>query len=183
MEEHVDALHCYLRQTPAESDAAETKTATAVTRLLMVLPSERKSELDAEAMTDVFLEELEDMPWWAVKSACKRWLRHDCGTDERGQLYNYRWAPDPGTLWRVAYGETYQVKERIRQLQRVLDARPYVDCSSLFADGRAAMGGLNKLLKMGTADRTLTFAQAVEIGTKTPGEAPMTDDRDDEEHR
>jgi hypothetical protein len=163
MQEHIDSLSSYLRETPADSDDAETKIASAVTSLLLVLPSARKSELGAEARADVYLDVLDDVPWWAVKAAIKRWHRHDCGKDERGQEYDYRWAPDPGTLRRVAYGETWEVKQRIRELERIMSAREFVDCSKQLELGRAAMKGLEIGLKRGDAG-SLSFDQAVELG-------------------
>lgn len=167
IQQHLDSLDFYLRQTPAESDEAETKIASAVTSLLLVLPSARKSELGAEARADVYLDVLDDVPWWAVKAACKRWHRHDCGKDERGHEYDYRWAPDPGTIRRIAYGETWQVKQRMRDLQKVLEARPYVDCTKQLDDGRAAMRGFN-LARAKDADAAsrMTFAEAVKLGNE-----------------
>lgn len=163
MQEHIDSLLSYLQETTAESDEAETQTASEVTSLLQVLPSARKSELGAEARADVYLDVLDDVPWWAVKAAIKRWHRHDCGTDERGEPHDYRWAPGPGTLRQVAYRETWGIKQRIRDLQKVLDAREHVDCSKQLADGRAAMRGLSIHLKT-AAGEPITFADAVALG-------------------
>jgi hypothetical protein len=163
IKEHIDSLLSYLQETPAESDEAQTQIASAVTSLQLVLPSARKSELGAEARADVYLEVLDDVPWWAVKAAIKRWHRHDCGADERGQPYDYRWAPDAGTLRRVAHGEIWQIKQRIRDLEKVLDARKFIECSKELEFGRSAMRGLKIGLKFGDA-RQMTFAQAVERG-------------------
>src|SRR6185437_8078053 len=91
IQEHIDSLRSYLAETPANSVDAETKTAAEVTKLLLVLPSSRKSELGAEACADVFLDVLDDEPWWAVKAGCRRWYRRDCGNDENGKPYDYRW--------------------------------------------------------------------------------------------
>lgn len=160
---HIDSLRSCLQETIADCDEAGTHVASAVTWLQMALPSARKSELGAEALADVYLEVLDDVPWWAVKAAAKRWLRHDCGVDERGQPYNYRWMPDPGTLRRITFGETWRFKQRIYALQRVLDARQYVDCSKQLADGRAAMRGLSIHLRNATGE-PLSFADAVALG-------------------
>lgn len=171
IEEHLDSLLSCLDQTPSQSDEAEASTAAAVTNLLMVLPSSKKTEFGSEARTDVYLDVLDDVPWWAVKSACRRWHRHECGKDERGEQYDYRWVPDPGTLRRIAYGETWQIKDRISALKKVLDAQPYVDCTKQLEDGRAAMAGLAKLRTEGRLDSTVTFAQAIEIANKSAQQA------------
>lgn len=169
IEEHLDSLLSYLDQTPGRSDEAEASTAAAVTNLLMVLPSSKKTDVGSEARADVYLDVLDDVPWWAVKAACKRWHRHECGKDERGEPYDYRWVPDPGTLRRIAYGETWQIKERIKDLRRVLDARPYVDCTKQLEDGRAAIRGLNILMKRGEA-ASATFSEAIALGNAEAGQ-------------
>lgn len=166
MSEHIVSLRSYLAETSANSIDAETKIAAAVTNLLLVLPSSRKSELGAEARADVYLDVLDDVPWWAVKAACKRWHRHDCGNDENGRPYDYRWAPDPGTLRRTAYGETWQVKERIRAIEKTLNARQYIDCTEQLEAGKAAMRGLNIRMKEGRVGDPLTFAEAVKLGNE-----------------
>lgn len=169
MEEHIASLRSYLAETPAESVDAESKMAAAITALLLVLPTSRKSDLGQEARADVYLDVLDDVPWWAVKAAIKSWHRHDCGNDELGKPYDYRWAPDPGTLRRCAYGETWDVKQRIRKLEKVLSARVYIDCSAQLEAGKAAMAGLGMALKDGTATG-LSFAAAIARSQQPAGE-------------
>lgn len=168
MEDHVASLRSYLCQTAEHSEEAETRIASDIAAMLLVLPGARKSDLGAEAKADVYLDVLDDVPWWALKAAIKKWHKHDCGTDERGKPYDYRWAPDPGTLRRVAYGETWPVKARIAEIMPVLQAREYVDCSAQLAEGRAAMAGLNRALKSGDLDaaQAMTFKDAIEAGTE-----------------
>lgn len=167
MEDHIGSLRSYLAETSENSQEAETSIASSVAALLMVLPSARKSELGAEAKADVYLDVLDDVPWWALKAAIRRWHKHDAGTDENGRPYDYRWAPDPGTLRRIAYGETWPVKSRIREIEFVLGAREFIDCSEQLARGKAAMAGLNSALQTGdlTAASKLTFAEAVKLGS------------------
>jgi hypothetical protein len=169
---HLDSLHSLLRDTPAASVFAETKVATAVSKLLTVLAGERKSNLAEEARSDVYLDVLDDVAWWAVDAAVRAWFRHDCGTDERGRPHDYKWAPDPGTLRKIALSLTYPIGARIRTMQRVLEAREYVDCSKQLAAGRAALDCLNKAIKAGdlAAAQTLTFDQAVKLGSSNGNE-------------
>lgn len=164
MEDHIASLRSYLAETAENSHAAETSIATQIATLLMVLPSARKSELGAEAKADVYLDVLDDVPWWALKAAIRKWHKHDAGLDENSRPYDYRWAPDPGTLRRIAYGETWQVHDRIRQIEPVLHAREYVDCSEQMARGRAAMAGLQKAMKNGTLRGSMTFDEAIALG-------------------
>jgi len=174
MRSHVDNLRSYLRQTPAESVEAETVTATVVSKLLTVLAGERKSDLAEGARADVYLEVLDDVPCWAVDAAAKLWFRHDCGTDEKGKPHDYIWAPDPGTLRKIALRQTYEMTGRIGKLQRLLDAREFVDCAPQLVDGRAAMVGLMRAIGKGEASK-LTFAEAVKLGSEPdkPAQAPI----------
>lgn len=167
MVSHRDSLRSSLLDTPAMSVTAETKVATAVSKVLTVLGGERKSDLVEEARSDVYLDVLDDIPWWAVDFAVRSWFRHDCGTDERGQPYNYKWSPDPGTLRKIALKFTYPISARIETMQRVLEAREYVDCTKQLAAGRAALDGLNKAIRSGDLDaaRTMTFGEAVRLGS------------------
>jgi hypothetical protein len=166
MTDHRDNLRSSLLDTPAISVAAETKVATAVSKLLTVLAGERKSDLVEEARSDVYLDVLDDVAWWAVESAVRAWFKHDCGTDERGKAHNYVFAPDPGTLRKIALTFTYPIGARIGAVQRVLDARQYIDCRAQMEAGKLALAGLNKALKARDMDaaRALTFDAAIELG-------------------
>lgn len=171
MLQHQEILTGLLRDTPALSSSAETRVATSVSKLLTVLAGERKSDLIEEARSDVYLDVLDDVPCWAVENAVRRWFRHDCGTDERGKQHDYRWAPDPGTLRKIAQEDCSAFGERIWKIQRVLDAREYVDCNKQIEKGSAAMRGLFICLTGAGVESSLTFAKAVEIGSKPVREA------------
>jgi hypothetical protein len=168
MMDHQDALRFFLLDTPAVSVTAETRVATAVSKLLSVLAGERKSDLVEEARSDVYLDVLDDVPCWAVENAVRRWFKHDCGTDERGKPYDYRWAPDPGTLRKIAHEDYAVLRLRIGKIQRILDAREYVDCRPQMELGKLALAGLNSVLKTGnlTEAGKLTFERAIELGSQ-----------------
>lgn len=174
MRSHMDSLRSYLRQTPAESVEAESAVATAVSKLIAVLAGERKSDLAEGARADVYLEVLDDVPCWAVEAAVKLWFRHDCGTDEKGKPHDYKWAPDPGTLRKIALRQTYEMTGRIGKLERLLSARQYVDCSKQLEAGRSALEGLNQAIKSGdlATAAAMTFDQAVKLGSQ-PAHPPQ----------
>ncbi len=161
---HQDSLRSFLRDTPANSAQAETRIATAVSKLLTVLAGERKSDLVEEARSEVYLDVLDDVPCWAVEAAARRWFRHDCGTDERGKAHNYTFPPDPGTLRTIALHDVYALGARIGTVQRILDARAYVDCSAELEQGRLAMKGLALRKAEGRIDDPLSFEEAIELG-------------------
>lgn len=161
---HQDSLRSFLQNTPASSAEAETRVATAVSKLLTVLSGERKSDLVEEARGDVYLDVLDDVPCWAVESAVRRWFRHDCGTDERGRAHDYRWAPDPGTLRKIAQEDVYAIGARLAKVQRVLDAREYIDCTAQIERGKLAMAGLKVAIDRDPfAAGKLTFNEAIEL--------------------
>jgi hypothetical protein len=164
---HRDSLRSSLQDTPAASPEAEIKVAAAVSKLITLLPGERKSDLVEEARSEVYLDVLDDVPWWAVDLAARAWFKHDGGTDERGKAHNYVFTPDPGTLRKIALKFTYPISARIKTIQRVLEAREYVDCTKQLAANRAALNGLSKAIKAGDLDaaRSLTFDEAVRLGS------------------
>ena len=133
MAAHINSLRFCLRQTPAEGSDAETRVAIAVTRLRSVLGGARNSELGEEGAAETYLVVLDDVPCWAVEAAAWKWLRHDGGTDQRGKPHDYRFAPDPGTLRALARRIAWEFSARISAVQRVLDARQFVDCSKHLA--------------------------------------------------
>jgi hypothetical protein len=166
MAAHINSLRFYLRQTPAEGSDAETRVAIAVTRLRSVLGGARNSELGEEGAAETYLVVLDDVPCWAVEAAAWKWLRHDGGTDQRGKPHDYRFAPDPGTLRTIALRIAREFSARISAVQRVLDARQFVDCSKHLAAGRASLDGLNKAKARDLdAARSLTFDKAVRLGS------------------
>jgi hypothetical protein len=170
--DHLECLRSLLLETPALSVAAETHVATTVSKLLTVLPGERKSDLAEEARSEVHLEVLEDVPWWGVELVKRLWFKHDCGTDERGKAYDYRWAPDPGTLRKIALRCTYPVRDRIKMIERMLGVREYTDCTAQLVAGRTALAGLNIALKAGNLSEAgkMTFDQAVQLGASSGAE-------------
>jgi hypothetical protein len=162
MMSHQHSLRCFLLDTPALSVSAETRVATAVSKLLTVLAGERKSDLVEEARSEVYLDVLDDVPCWAVESAVHRWFKHSCGSDERGRAYDYHWAPDPGTLRKIAQEDVTVLSARIGAIQRLIDAREYVDCRAQMERGKLAMKGLNIARERGEA-ATLTFEEAISL--------------------
>ncbi len=173
MEAHIADLRLLLEQTPELSPEAETEIATAISSILMVLPSQRTSEFGEQVRAEAYLEALDDVPWWAVRGAIRAWHRHECGKDDRGQPYDYRWAPGPGTMRALAKKEVWRFLYRIQKLGEVLAAREYIDCSSQLADGKAAWMGLRVACGGGYgAVEDITFERAIELGS---GKQPISD--------
>jgi len=172
IENHIASLRYYLHQTPENTDEAETAMAMAITKLLAVLPSARRSEIGTDIRNDAYLDVLDDVPHWAVENAIRRWHRHSCGTDERGRPHDYKWAPDPGTLRVLAMDDVRSMLNRIDQVGVPLKAVEYVDCSDALERGRLAMRGLHKAMKDKGDLGALTFDKAVALGGQTEAPAP-----------
>ena len=96
---------------------------------MMVLPSSQAGEESSDARAEAYMAALEDVPSWAVDAAIRGWYR-----SEYGAGYNYRWAPGPAELRTVAYLEAWKVKERIRDLERVLEAKPFFKPNPILAE-------------------------------------------------
>lgn len=166
IERHIASLRSYLHRTPENSEQAETAMALAITKLLHVLPSARKSEIGEDIRNEAYLDVLDDVPHWAVENAIRRWHRHSCGTDERGRPHDYKWAPDPGTLRVIAMQDVYAMQARIETVAKPLAAVAYVDCSAELERGRLAMRGLHATMKASGDIAALTFETAIEAGRR-----------------
>lgn len=164
---HCSNLLETLNETPERDDRFAAETLTAVTKMLSVLGGAKASELAAEAKAEAYMDALEDIPAWAVVAVSKRWYRGDCGNDEHGRPYDYRWMPDPATMRRLSLSDTFRIRNRVREFTELLDARPYVDCSADLERGRLAMSGLHKTMKDGGDVAALTFESAIKIGARS----------------
>jgi len=116
-------------RTPADDPHAEGVMLIDLTNMMLVLPAARQNEVSAEARGEAYLAALDDLPPWALRAAIRRWYRGDAGTDERGDPYDYHWAPAPAELRRIALLELWRVKSRAADLRRLLSAEPLLEYS------------------------------------------------------
>lgn len=168
VESHLGNLRSLLTRTPEADQNAEAETLVLVTKMLLVLPSQRTSETGAEAKGEAYMEALDDVPSWAVRAGLRNWYRGDCGTDERGKPYDCAWAPPPATLRRVALATVTPVRARTIELQRLLNAVERVDCSAELHRGNAAWLGLRLAIAQKRDIASLTFDQAVDLANAEP---------------
>lgn len=171
IDSHLGNLRSLLSRTPEAAQDAEAETLVLVTKMLLVLPSQRTTETGAEAKGEAYMDALEDVPSWAVRAGLRNWYRGDCGTDERGKPYDYGWAPAPPILRRVALATVTPVRARTIELQRLLNAVPRVDCSAELERGKAAFLGLQMALVQKRDIASLTFDQAIDIANGKRDEA------------
>lgn len=171
IESHILSLRSSLGETAERGEEWAKRTTLAVTKLVTVLAGGNKgSEAASEAKGDAYAEALDDVPCWAVEVVARAWFRGECGMDEKGKFYDYQWPPAPATLRRLAREREWTVKSRIEQLENLLFAREYVDCSSELERGRLAYIGILKAAADGSANQN--FEGAIELSRQVVGEPP-----------
>lgn len=118
---HVAALDSVLQMTPQNDMPSAEQAVTAVSKMLLALPSREAGDLVAEAKSEAYMAAIEDVPAWATQEAIRRWYR-----GEYGPSHDYRWQPAPATLRDRALAEVYRVMGTKRSLESVLQAEPLV---------------------------------------------------------
>lgn len=164
IEKHRASLLSCLDQTPENDEQFRPEMMATIGKMLLTLGGPRATVDSTDAKAEAFEIALEDQPIWAVVAVQRRWYRSDCGKDEHGRPYDYRFMPDPASLRRLTISETFRVRNRVTELDRILNAVPYADCTKELERGRAAWDGLRLAMKSPDAVVGLTFDQAVEMG-------------------
>lgn len=129
IEQHEAALSSVLEMTPYEDERHGEQTMTAVTKMLLVLPSRESGDLMSQAKGEAYMAALDDIPSWAVQEAMRKWYRAECGNE-----HDYKWQPGPATLREIAMIEVYRVKGTRRKLRELLTAEPLREFSSEHMD-------------------------------------------------
>lgn len=115
---HIAALADLQAMTPENNENYCQPTLIAVTKMIMTLGGRETGELAASAKGDAYMAALEDVAFWAVEEAARRWYRGECG-----EGHDYRWMPAPATLRELAQNEEFRVRGVGSRLQRLLDAK------------------------------------------------------------
>jgi hypothetical protein len=127
IEQHVRAMDTVLAMTPEADGRHGEATMVAVSKMLLVLPSRESGDLGGEAKGEAFMDALEDVPFWAVQEAMRKWHR-----GEHGSKHDYKWQPAPAVLRDLAMVETYQVMGTRRRLKELLIAEPLVEFTDAY---------------------------------------------------
>jgi len=167
LEAYLQASRSLLAQTPENSEQWEKETFALIGKMILVKPSRSAGPGTTEARVEVYAMALDDVPSWAVQRAIRKWHRGECGTDQHGRTFDYRWAPESADLRNLAQREVYDLKERIAALEKLLGAVPFRDCSEELKKGCAAFLGLRIAIKDGNLDPS--FDEAAEIGKAAAG--------------
>jgi hypothetical protein len=109
-----------LRATPEASPVFAAKTAECFSKMMMVLAGRESGEFAGAAKGEAYTIALNDVPFWAVEEAMRKWYRRDC--DVGADVFDYRWMPDPGSLRQVARQEECFVRYLASQVRLLLTA-------------------------------------------------------------
>jgi hypothetical protein len=116
--------------SPHASSEFEKAMLVIVTDLMLgPLPSSQQTEASAEACGKAYMAALDDVPFWAAAEAVRLWYKGECGSNERGELYDYRWRPAPADLRRIALAVRWRLLGATKDLRRLLDAETRVEYS------------------------------------------------------
>ena len=131
---HIDQLEVFLRLDQLlviRGQARPREQALGVMIAgLLIKSGQRLDEATSDAITDDYFDALDDIPAWCVREALRKWNRAESVQLDPRLPHDFRWAPKPPILRKLADHELATVKCRIHQLQRICDARPVVEFSA-----------------------------------------------------
>jgi hypothetical protein len=114
-----------IRETTMDNDSA---IGVIVAGLLIKGGGQKLDKASADALTEDYLDALEDLPAWSVREAMRKWNRAESPPLD-GKRHDFNWKPTPPTLRRLSHHELAGVKERIISLQKLCDAVPLIEYS------------------------------------------------------
>jgi hypothetical protein len=151
-----------LEQTPLQSVECDKATYGLVAALMMAKPARAGGANDAIARSETYEMALDDVPTWAVRAAIRQWHRGECDVRKNGEAvetFDYKWAPESADLRNIAMRFVYLVQFEMHQIDKILNAIPFVDCSEVMQRNRLAL----LALRAGKASG-LSINEAAEVG-------------------
>jgi hypothetical protein len=133
LEKHRSQIMALLDQRPINGEEFAKRMFGLIAKLMLAKPSRAGGPEAAEARAEAYEIALEDVPWWAVSIAIRKWHRGHCGSE-----YDYKWAPESADLRKLAMREIKEPHARVLAINRVLTAAPYVDCETIRQRNQAA---------------------------------------------
>lgn len=115
-----------IRETTMPNDTA---IGVMVAGLLIKGGGQKLDKASADALTEDYLDALEDIPAWSVREAMRKWNRGESPQLDTKKPHDFNWKPTPPTLRRLAQLELAGVKGRIINLQKLCEAVPLIEYS------------------------------------------------------
>lgn len=116
----VSSMEVALAATPDNDRVFAAKTTECVTKMMLVLAGREAGEYAATAKGEAFMMALNDVPFWAVEEAMRRWYRKECDTG--AETFDYHWMPDPGSFRDIARRHECAVRFLMNKLRSVREA-------------------------------------------------------------
>lgn len=146
-------MRSLLDMTPVNNVDAEAGMLAVLTKMMMVLPGQRLSEVGVEATGEVYMDSLDDVPTWAVAEAIRKWNRAQSPVLNIKQPHDFRFRPAPAILRQLADIEAARMQHRVLTLDQLLTAEPKIEYSD---DHRRHMLGAIRELFHGQKDERST---------------------------
>ena len=131
LENHKGHTAKLLEMTPEHDQVFGKKVFGKLSALILTTAKTRAGPEAAEARLATYEMAVEDLPYWSVEIAIKKWHRGQCDRpyvyDGPPEVYDYRWAPELADLRKIAMRETWPLKQRIKLIDRILAAVPFRD--------------------------------------------------------
>jgi len=96
------------------------------TLLLKGMP--KLDQESSDALTDDYLDAIEDLPAWSIREALRKWNRGESRL-LHAKPHNYDFRPSPPTLRRLSMLEVAVVRDRITKLHKLSNAQPLIEYS------------------------------------------------------
>lgn len=112
LSKEIGSIQSKLEQPPNPAETMEL-----VGRLLMTYPMASMTEAKASALSEAYLDALDDLPSWTIREASRRWHRGD--VEELGDV-NTSFAPSPSQIRKLAVSEFYEAKGLVLSMERML---------------------------------------------------------------
>jgi hypothetical protein len=97
-----------------------------IAKLLMKGGGSKLDSDSAEALTEDYLDALEDLPAWTVPEALRKWNRAE-SVKLDGKAHDFNWRPTAPTLRRLATEEMVAIKALRLKLEKLLKAVPRIE--------------------------------------------------------
>jgi len=121
----IDNINFHIKLIEARLEPGdEREKLTMVAAMLVTFPGERMDETTVRARNHAYNMAVFDMPVWAVREAIRKWIR---GKVSGIPLTEFKWAPWPAVLRKIAEDEVRPYQEALDNMRWVLEAKPLQD--------------------------------------------------------